>query len=120
MNDKWYESLGEAVNRLAQTYLTSIEKGKVLEKMYLQMVKEDECRARGGSRFISTGNECPLSAQEVRDNWNMRATHPYQWQGLTDDEIDALEHNDFTCWGRDDLIVFGRAIEQALRIKNGT
>jgi hypothetical protein len=45
-------------------------------------------------------------------------THPHQWQGLTDDEIDALEHNDFTCWGRDDLIVFGRAIEQALRNKN--
>lgn len=46
MNDKWYESLGEAVNRLAQTYLTSIEKGKVLEKMYLQIVKEDERDAR--------------------------------------------------------------------------
>jgi len=45
-------------------------------------------------------------------------THPHQWQGLTDDEIDALEHNDFTCWGRDDLIVFGRAIEQALKEKN--
>jgi hypothetical protein len=45
-------------------------------------------------------------------------THPHQWQGLTDDEIDTLEHNDFTCWGRDDLIVFGRAIEQALKEKN--
>jgi len=45
-------------------------------------------------------------------------THPHQWQGLTDDEIDALEHNDFTCWGRDDLIVFGRAIEAKLKEKN--
>ena len=46
-------------------------------------------------------------------------THPApSWQGLSDDEIDCLEHNDFTCWGRDDLIVFGRAIEQALKEKN--
>ena len=44
--------------------------------------------------------------------------HPPKWQGLTDDEIDALEHNDFTCWGRDDLIVFGRAIEAKLKEKN--
>jgi hypothetical protein len=46
MNDKWYESLGEAVNRLAQTYITSIEKGKVIEKIYQQMLKEDERDAR--------------------------------------------------------------------------
>lgn len=47
-------------------------------------------------------------------------THPAQsWQGLTEDEIDILEHNDFTCWNRDDLIVFGRAIEQELKTKNG-
>ncbi len=52
------------------------------------------------------------------DEYSPLYTNPHQWQGLTDDEIDALEHNDFTCCGRDDLIVFGRAIEQALRIKN--
>ena len=46
MNDKWYESLGEVVNRLAQTYITPIEKGKVIEKMYQQMIKEDERDAR--------------------------------------------------------------------------
>jgi truncated hemoglobin YjbI len=46
MNDKWYESLGEAVNRLAQTYITPIEKGKVIEKIYQQMLKEDERDAR--------------------------------------------------------------------------
>ena len=54
----------------------------------------------------------------VKLRYQLNNTHSHQWQGLTDDEIDVLEHNDFTCWGRDDLIVFGRAIEQALKEKN--
>jgi len=36
-------------------------------------------------------------------------THPHQWQGLTDDEIQELTHYD---------IKFARAIEQSLREKN--
>lgn len=59
-----------------------------------------------------------VSRDKIFDGDVALYTHPHQWQGLTDDEIDALEHNDFTCWGRDDLIVFGRAIEQALKEKN--
>ena len=31
VNEQWHEALGEAVNRLAQTYLSTVEKGKALE-----------------------------------------------------------------------------------------
>lgn len=45
-NDRWYESLGEAVNRLAQTYISAIEKGKVIERIYIQTEREAERDSR--------------------------------------------------------------------------
>jgi hypothetical protein len=41
-------------------------------------------------------------------------THPYQWQGLTDDEIDKIVVNSETLLAKD----IARAIEQALKEKN--
>jgi hypothetical protein len=45
-NDKWYESLGENVNNLAQTYLHPIEKGRMIEVLYKRFLKEAERDAR--------------------------------------------------------------------------
>lgn len=45
-NDRWYESLGEAVDRVAKSPLTPIEKGKVLEGIYRVMMSEAERDAR--------------------------------------------------------------------------
>jgi len=42
-------------------------------------------------------------------------THPHQWQGLTDDEIRHCLYDLDT----QDFLQFARAIEEALRIKNG-
>jgi hypothetical protein len=49
------------------------------------------------------------------DKWKLY-THPYQWQGLTDDEILQMKDD----WGIDidHWNDFARAIEQALREKN--
>jgi hypothetical protein len=41
-------------------------------------------------------------------------THPHQWQGLTDDEIDKIVVNSETLLAKD----IARAIEQALKEKN--
>jgi hypothetical protein len=60
----------------------------------------------------------PLYAKPTEDGTSPSKARDKEFVTLTDDEIDALEHNDFTCWGRDDLIVFGRAIEQELKAKN--
>lgn len=46
VNEQWHEALGEAVNRLAQTYLSTVEKGKALEHIYLRFVAEDERDSR--------------------------------------------------------------------------
>jgi len=45
----------------------------------------------------------------VEGTWTPLYTHPHQWQGLTDDEIQELTHYD---------IKFARAIEQSLKEKN--
>ena len=46
-------------------------------------------------------------------------THPYQWQGLTDDEINELHHKWIMNSGnKDTQYDFARAIEQALKEKN--
>jgi hypothetical protein len=42
-------------------------------------------------------------------------THPHQWQGLTDDEIDKIIEKHKLMWMTTD---FARAIEQALKDKN--
>ena len=40
-------------------------------------------------------------------------THPHQWQGLTDDEVEKLAYkHEFS------IVNYGRAIEQALKEKN--
>jgi hypothetical protein len=46
MNDKHYFRLGELVNKLAQTYIASSEKGRLLEGYYLTLQKEAERDAR--------------------------------------------------------------------------
>jgi hypothetical protein len=46
-------------------------------------------------------------------------THPYQWQGLTDDEINELHHKWIMNSGnKDTQYDFARAIEQSLKEKN--
>ena len=46
MEDKHYFRLGELVNKLAQTYIPSSEKGRILEGYYLTLQKEAERDAR--------------------------------------------------------------------------
>ena len=46
-------------------------------------------------------------------------THPHQWQGLTDDEIQNIMWPKFGCDASEEDIEFARAIEQALKEKNG-
>ena len=45
-------------------------------------------------------------------------THPHQWQGLTDDEINQVCLELFETPAMQGDLEFGYAIEQALRIKN--
>ena len=45
-NDRWYESLGDAVNTLAQHYMPAVEKGRAIEHIYNRMMKEAERDAR--------------------------------------------------------------------------
>ena len=45
-NDRWYESLGEAVNRIAQTYIDPVEKGRLIENIYVVMQIEAERDSR--------------------------------------------------------------------------
>jgi hypothetical protein len=45
-------------------------------------------------------------------------THPHQWQGLTDDEIDKIYYKTFDTWSSQVDIDFAHAIEQALKEKN--
>jgi len=46
-------------------------------------------------------------------------THPHQWQGLTDDEINEIHHKWIMNSGiKDTQYDFARAIEQALKEKN--
>lgn len=53
---------------------------------------------------------------EVAKGFNIPLyTHPHQWQGLTDDEIDAIKETiDYGCYP----VSFARAIEQSLKEKN--
>jgi hypothetical protein len=52
-------------------------------------------------------------------NGTLLYTHPYQWQGLTDDEINELHHKWIMNSGnKDTQYDFARAIEQALKEKN--
>ena len=46
INEQWHEAVGEAVKRLAETHLTTIEMGKAIEYIYLRMVTEDERDSR--------------------------------------------------------------------------
>ena len=46
VNEQWHEAVGEAVKRLAETHLTTIEMGKAIEYIYLRMVAEDERDSR--------------------------------------------------------------------------
>jgi Lar family restriction alleviation protein len=32
-----------------------------------------DCRGRGALQYVSNGNDCPISRQQARDNWNQRA-----------------------------------------------
>jgi hypothetical protein len=45
-NEKWYEALGEVVERLAKAPLNNIERGLTLENIYNQMLNEVERDAR--------------------------------------------------------------------------
>jgi hypothetical protein len=46
MEDRHYFRLGEMVNKLAQNYMPSSEKGRLLEGYYLTIQKEAERDAR--------------------------------------------------------------------------
>jgi hypothetical protein len=48
----------------------------------------------------------------------LRNTHPYQWQGLTDDEIKKIAKETLGSGLDYDEIAFVEAIEQALKEKN--
>ena len=45
-------------------------------------------------------------------------THPKQWQGLSDEEIDKIYFKAFLSWPSEVDVEFGRAIEAKLREKN--
>lgn len=46
MEDKHYFRLGEILNKLAQSYMPSAEKGRLIEGYYLTLQKEAERDAR--------------------------------------------------------------------------
>ena len=46
VNEQWHEALGEAVDRIAKTELSLVEKGKAIEYIYLRFVTEDERDSR--------------------------------------------------------------------------
>lgn len=46
VNDKWHVALGEAVNRIAETELSYLEKGKAIEFIYKRFEAEDERDSR--------------------------------------------------------------------------
>ena len=53
------------------------------------------------------------------EHWRPLYTHPHQWQGLTDDELNELHHKWIMNSGnKDTQYDFARAIEQALKEKN--
>ena len=54
------------------------------------------------------------------DEYSPLYTHPHQWQGLTDDEIDSAWSGvtKYGISGVDFTVRFARAIEQALKDKN--
>ena len=45
-------------------------------------------------------------------------THPKEWQGLSDDEIDKIYYKKFDAWSSEVDIDFSRAIEAKLKEKN--
>ena len=59
--------------------------------------------------------------EEPNVTWQPLYTHSHQWQGLTDDEIDSAWSGitKYGISGVDFTIRFARAIEQALKEKNG-
>ena len=63
--------------------------------------------------------DLPDNIQEYDREWARKVmalyTHPHQWQGLTDDEIDKIIEKHKLMWMTTD---FARAIEQALKDKN--
>lgn len=46
MNEKWYETFGETIRRLAKSQLTNQELGKTAEIMYIRMDNESMRDAR--------------------------------------------------------------------------
>jgi hypothetical protein len=45
-NDRWYEALGEAMERINKIPITSTEKGRLLENIYVTMQVEAERDSR--------------------------------------------------------------------------
>jgi hypothetical protein len=45
-NDRWYESFGETVKKMANVPITDIELGKTMEIIYQRIVKEAERDSR--------------------------------------------------------------------------
>jgi len=72
------------------------------------------CNGKDCDCYAYYEGECACDAdwtpeEVIRLRYQLKNTHPHQWQGLTDDEIQELTHYD---------IKFARAIEQSLREKN--
>jgi hypothetical protein len=113
-----------------RVYETAWVKGAInaceeaLEQPAQEPVKLEEalkhCDGKDCECFAYYQGECTCDAdwtpeEVVKLRYQLNNTHPHQWQGLTDDEIDkcgkllSINH-----WPID----FARAIEQALKEKN--
>jgi Lar family restriction alleviation protein len=57
---------------------------------YFIAVKCNDCGATSRQKYFSNGNDCPLTYQECRDEWNTRAAQsvgvkPLEWdKGIVD------------------------------------
>lgn len=62
----------------------------------------------------------PVTYLHEYDNGDSKPlyTHPATWQSLSDDEITSIIHDNVDVWEFEDVMVFARAIEQALKKKN--
>lgn len=98
------KAIDEALEQPAQEYLTRAQQVIRANNSAQEPVMIEDCNA----------------ARQIKE-WHEKNTHPApSWQGLSDDEINNLHHKWIMNSGnKDTQYDFARAIEQALKEKNG-
>ncbi len=74
----------------------------------------DEADKRYEGQFANSVDK-HLAVESFYEGFKVGCTHPHQWRGLTDDEINKIIEKHKLMWMTTN---FARAIEQALKEKN--